>query len=127
MNAERRLELQISLQRELERQTVEYGLDVTGRIAWLLDQVENYVARKLGMPGGLRAISPNDELFRMIEIGAEVTTAELQAIDPGPFADAWREFVQVVTEAGLESRKIDSQRLEKSFAVVRSRFPSVAH
>lgn len=129
MNAARRLELQASLRRELERQAMEQGLSAKGRIAWLVDQVENYLQRRLGMPGGLRPtiISPNDELFRMIEIGAEATSAELQAVVPGPFADAWQAFVEVVMEAGSGTRVIEPQSLAKAFAGVRSAFPSETH
>ena len=126
MSAARHLELQVSLQRELDRHAVERGLSSTGRVVWLLDQMENYVERWLG----LRAASaqtiapPIDDLFRMIEVGADVTSAELQVVESPAIAERWHEFLAVLAAVRAGRNTVEPQRLAESLAVVRSEFHS---
>ena len=122
MSTARHLELQASLQRELDLQTVERGLSSTGRVVWLLDQMENYLERWVG----LRAASaqtiapPTDDLFRMIEVGADVTAAELQVVESPAIAESWHEFLAVLAAVRAGRNTIEPQRLAESLAVVRS-------
>jgi hypothetical protein len=126
MNAVRRLELQASLQCELDRHAAKRDLNSTGRVAWLLDQLENYVERWLG----LRAIAaqavtpPSDDLFGMIEIGAGVTSRELQAVEAAPISESWRAFLTILAEVRTGRSRIEPRRLAESLAVVRSEFLS---
>jgi hypothetical protein len=126
MNAARRLELQASLQFELERHAVERGLSSTGRVVWLLDQVENYVERWLGLRSvpAQTIAPPSDDLFCMIEISAEMTSAELRAVESPPIAESWQAFLAVLAEVRDASNIIEPQRLAESLAVVRSELHS---
>lgn len=122
MNAARRLELQASLQRELARYTAEHGLSSTGRVSWLLDQVENYVERW----NGIRAISthstssPSDDLFHMIEIGAEVTSREMLTLESTPVVQSWNSFLAILSQERERSNIAEPQRLTKLLAAVRT-------
>ncbi len=126
MNAVRHLELQASLQRELDRQAVERGLSSAGRVGWLLDQIENYVERWLGLRAALAQTTspPSDDLFRMIEIGAAVASAELQAVESPAIGQRWHEFLAVLACVRAGSNTIEPQRLAESLAVVRSELHS---
>ena len=120
MNAARQQELEASLQRELNVRTEERKLDSAGRVAWLVDQVENYVQRWLGMS----AVSPtrapvDDELFRMIEIGAGVVSAELQGLQSFDIADSWRAFLAELASVRVQAAA-QPDELKKKLAAVRS-------
>jgi hypothetical protein len=129
MNAARQLELQASLRRELIRQAQEHNLTSTGRVVWLLDQVENYVARWLG----LRAVSPqtadapSDDLFHMIEIGAKAVSAELIGLEPPASAETWPEFLAVLAAARAGSDTIEPDQLAKELVIIRQRITSEPH
>lgn len=118
MNAARHHELQASLGHELHRQTDERNLSSTGRVVWLLDQIENYVERWLALRTSAgRTMAPaDDDLFGMIEIGAKMTSTELQAQGTSAFAERWLEFLAVLEAARAET---DVQRLTESLAAVR--------
>lgn len=126
MSTARHLELRASLQRELDRQAAEGGLSSTGRVVWLLDQMENYVERWLGLcAASAQTIAPPvDELFRMIEVGADVTSAQLQFVESPSIAEKWRDFLAVLAAVRVGRNTIEPQRLAESLAVVRFEFHS---
>ena len=121
MNAARQHELKASLQRELNRQAQERNLSSTGRIVWLVDQVENYVERWLGMRVAIPSttLPLDDELFGMIEIGAKAVSAELQSLEAPAVGHSWRAFL-----AALAAVRVDNapapERLKKELVAVRS-------
>jgi hypothetical protein len=121
MNPARHHELEASLLRELDRQAVERGLCSTGRVAWLVDQIENYVERWLGLrAGAAQTIAPpSDDLFGMIEIGADAVSAELQALKSPAIAESWHKFLAVLAAVRAGSNAIKPQQLAESLAVVR--------
>jgi hypothetical protein len=126
MDAARRLELQTSLQRELERHAAERGLGPTARVAWLLDQLENYVERWLGLRAADgSAIAPaSDDLFGMIEIGADVTSGEVRAAEAAAVMGSWQTFLTILAELRAGSSMIEPWRLAEALAVVRSELQS---
>ena len=119
MDASRRLELQSSLQRGLNAHAMEHGLGSAGRVGWLLDQFENYVDRWLGI-GAFRGhtLAPSsDDLFRMIEIGAEVISQELERVESAAVKRSWQAFLEVLAE--VQAGSLAPQRLTDSLAIVR--------
>lgn len=101
------------MQRELDRQTQERDLDKMARTAWLVDQVDNYVERWIGMAAGSEPTSApiEDDLLCMIEIGAEAVSAELHGLDSPTIADGWRSFLSALAAIGTRSARSASVRL----------------
>jgi hypothetical protein len=60
----------------------------------------------------------------MIEISAEMTSAELRAVESPPIAESWQAFLAVLAEVRDASNIIEPQRLAESLAVVRSELHS---
>src|SRR5262245_21900268 len=89
MDIRRRAELEALLQREFARQIAEQNLDSKRRVAWLLDQLENYINRWLGMKATV-----TDDLFLMIQVGAAAVSQEIEKNGGAPNLDqAWRVFL----------------------------------
>src|SRR5580700_3893216 len=116
MDPARRLELQTSLEGELDRHASARALSPAGRVVWLVDQLENYVERWLGLrAAAAQAIAPrSDDLFAMIEIGAEVTSGEVRAVEATPIAGSWRAFLTVLAEVRAGSSMTEPQRLAEA-------------
>jgi hypothetical protein len=114
MSETRHIELKMSLERECDRQTSEQKLDSTGRLAWLLDQLENYVARWRGM----RA-SVTDDLFLMIESGAAAVTQELRRANVPKIEESWQAFL-IVLDAARQGRLANSEKLGDALLAVRA-------
>ena len=121
MNSSRRIELHGWLRHELSRQSRERNLSSTGRVVWLLDQVENYVERWLGNPQTAGASS--NDLFQMIEIGAEAVSAELAGLDRIGVAESWHHFLALLA-AFRAGATVEAQQLAKMLMVFRSEFQS---
>ncbi|CAA9346182.1 MAG: hypothetical protein AVDCRST_MAG89-2879 [uncultured Gemmatimonadetes bacterium] len=90
MNADRRRELEASLRGRLAEQPEAH------RLAWVVDQLENYVERWIGfaevVPEPLHHQLQGD-LFGMIEIGEDVVDGEVaRAPRSGELTEAWRRF-----------------------------------
>jgi hypothetical protein len=118
MDATRRVELETSLQRELARQAAEQDLDPTGRAAWLLDQLENYVHRWMGMRAAV-----GDDLFIMIEACAAAISRELSSVDSPNIDTHWQAFLAVLDE-GRRGVLGEPGKLVDSLAVVRAQLVS---
>jgi hypothetical protein len=108
------MELEASLQHELDRQALEHHLDGAGRVVWLLEQLENYLQRWAGL-----GRSPSDDLCLMVEIGAEAVAAELHRLDPLVTGENWRDFLAVVRAGNGPS---EVEQLAKLLAVFRTQF-----
>lgn len=119
MNAARRDELEASLRCELDREAQEQNLNSTGRILWLIDQIENYVERWLAMGGAAAPTAVPDELFGMIEIGAAAVSAEPKGRESSAVADSWRAFLALLAaiRAGNAPKP---QEVKNKLATVRS-------
>lgn len=119
MNSTRRSELQASLRKELNRQSQERNLSRTGRLIWLLDQVENYVARWLGLEATKKTAGmPSDDLFFMIEIGAEAVSTE--CLDPTSSAESWHDFLAALAAVRAGNQAIEKRQLAESLEIFRS-------
>lgn len=126
MDAVRRLELQTSLQRELERQAVEQNLTATGRIVWLLDQVENYIDRWRGIGAHSTPVPHGSDLYQMIEIGVGVTTIELQALNSSQANHEWQLLLNILEQIRAGG-STEWQRLTKALEAVRSQLGDELH
>jgi hypothetical protein len=106
------------LQREFAHQAAEQNLDSTGRVAWLLDRLENYVQRWLGM----RATAA-DDLFLMIEAGAAAVSRELRSGDFRKIDERWQAFL-VVLDATRQGKVGEPGKLAEFLAAVRVQLAS---
>lgn len=123
MNSSRRVELQASLQHELNRQSRQHNLSRTGRVVWLLDQVENYVERWAGRGTKPKtAGSVSDDLFHMIEIGVEAVSTELHRLGPPVIAESWNNFVEELSNVRAGNERIEAKQLANLLAAFRSEF-----
>lgn len=118
MNVTRRRELQASLECELDRNTVDHDLDSAGRVVWLFDQLQNYLERWLGLRGGQGQNLADDDLFGMLEIGAEVTSRELRPRD----SESWQLWLTALAEVRAGGTMVEPRHLAESLARVRSEF-----
>ena len=125
MDAARRRELEASLRRELGRHAAEDGLDSAGRVVWLLEQLENYVERWIGLgSAAAEGLAPaSNDLFGMIEIGTAVTSEALQALGLEATAASWRKFLIILAEMRTGNSMLDPRALAQSLALVRSALP----
>jgi hypothetical protein len=121
MSTARLRDLQASLRRELSRQTQERGLGPPGRVVWLIDQLEHYVERWVGLRQTTsQPFAPlGDDLFLMVEVGAEAVSEELRAVESPAAAERWQGFLAelAVVRSGCDA---SAQQLPKSLALVRS-------
>jgi hypothetical protein len=126
MNDARRKELRDFLRSELGRQSEELGLDANGRIGWLLEQLENYVERWLGTEAfrSSKESRADDDLWTMIEVAIETTSAELGAVAFQPMVQAWREFVEAAMSVRAGNAEVEPHLLVKSVATIRSTWPA---
>lgn len=110
------------MQRELDRQARERDFDRVARVAWLLDQLDNYVERWIGMVAAAEPARPSveDDLFHMIEIGAEAVSAELHSLESPIVADRWRGFLSAVAAGGARAGSFQPVQLTTCLAAVRS-------
>ena len=122
MNPARQLELKASLRRELSRQAHERNLSSTGRVVWLLDQVENYVERWLGLRAApaQTVVPSSDDLFQMIEIGVEAVSAELHGLESRAIAESWHDLIAVLAAVRAGSDTIEPHQLAETLVVFRS-------
>lgn len=94
MNGDRRRELEASLRGRLAEQPDEH------RLAWVVDQLENYVERWIGFAEVMREPLHDQlqgDLFGLIEIGEDVTDGEVaRAPRSAELGEAWHRFRAVV-------------------------------
>lgn len=102
MSADRKRELRTLLKLELERQTQEHGLDAGGRVAWLLEQLENYILRWQAL--AVDSLPPHgDDLFRMIEVCTDSVSDELSALPRATVLARWERFLAELTATGADA------------------------
>src|SRR5262245_49915690 len=116
MSPGRRRDLQASLRREFSLQTQERGLSQMARVVWLVDQLENYVERWVGLcQTSSHAVSPHsDDLFLMVEVGAEAVSEEVRALGSPVVAESWRGFLAALAAARGGCDDTVAQRLSKA-------------
>jgi len=94
VTSERRRELEASLRARLSEQPEEH------RLAWVVEQLENYVERWIGFAEAVREPFRDQlqgDLFGMIEIAEGVTDAEVaRAPRSAELAEAWHRFRAVL-------------------------------
>jgi hypothetical protein len=122
MDPNRQRELEASLRRELSRQAEERRLEPRAQVVWLVDQLENYVERWVGLcAASSRTESPDsDDLFQMVHIAAEVLSSKLKGLQFPEVAENWGEFLAALADARLAYDPPTRQQLAEKLAVVRS-------
>jgi hypothetical protein len=130
MNADRKRFLRRSLDSQLESATAEEGTDRMARAKWLGDQLENYVERWLGFQAAPPHPSPpaeDDELFGMIEVGAELLGEELvraRAITDNQAS--WREFLKALNGVRTEGGSEQLRLLREAFVGLRAKLTGMS-
>jgi hypothetical protein len=122
MNPARLRDLQASLRRELNRQTQERNLGPAARALWLVDQLNHYVERWLGLCASSfpSVFAPNDDLFQMVEIGAEAVSEQLQSLESPATANSWQRFMAAWAAVRGARDPAAPQQLANALAAVRS-------
>jgi hypothetical protein len=96
VNDDRRRELDGSLRKRLAGQQREH------RLAWIAEQLENYVERWIGFAEAVPEPLPRQlrgDLFGMIEIGERLADEEFRRSHPSAeLARAWRRFGEALAE-----------------------------
>jgi hypothetical protein len=122
MNPIRLRDLEASLRKELSRQVETDRLEPNARVIWLVDQLENYLQRWIGIgaSSSQSELPISDELFQMVEVAAEVVSAELKCLQLPAIARNWQELLAVLADARLTYDPAMRQQLAGKLAVVRS-------
>ena len=121
MDATRRQEWKASLERELQRQVVERQLSEHAQIAWLLEQLTNYVERWLALGGAPGSAVNEDALFQMVEIGTEVLSEVLRASTlPNEASGACNHFRNLIADARRRNQMPVASFVHESLAGVES-------
>lgn len=115
MDAARRLELESSLRSRLQAQVK------IVRLAWLGEQVENYVERWAAfceLTQAPVADRTRGDLFGVVEIGAALFSEELARM-PATFAPvhhAWQRFLDTLARIRVHDESVTSGELRRDFA-----------
>jgi hypothetical protein len=121
MDTDRKSFLRRSLASRLES-VAPQDADRMARAEWLGEQVHNYVERWLGFQAACSGPMPpaqDDDLFGMIEVGAELMGEELAAaaVTTGTQAN-WRQFLAAMDGVRCEAGEWQ-ERLKEALAGVR--------
>src|SRR5687767_10551625 len=96
-----------SLRRQLDEQAARAGDLPVVKLQWLSEQMENYIERWLGflaVTPRRRKVAGDDPLFTVIELAAEMMTAEIQKLPMAtPVVQHWQDFVRVLN--GIRTRR----------------------
>jgi hypothetical protein len=121
MDAARSRELEESLWRELRRQTEDRCLTPKARLAWLVEQLENYVERWVGTSAASsQTTSHDDDLLLMVQAASSVVTTELQSLQLSASSEAWQAFLTILANARLSSDLAVRQQLAERVVAMRS-------
>lgn len=122
MKPARKRDLKDSLRRELHRQSAVHCLSPIARVRWLVEQLENYVERWRGLckvDSQAKRLF-DDDLFFMVEIGAEVVSEELRSVEAPAIANRWHCFVEALAAIRIANPPATSQ-LTDALAALRSK------
>jgi hypothetical protein len=122
MDTDRKRLLRGSLASQLEMVFPAAGLDRLGRAKWLGEQLENYVERWLGFwtVSSRRTPPAADDLFGMIEVGAELMGEELAGAAATDVVASWSNFLAVLDGVRHEGDTQRPENLTQTLAALRA-------